>query len=538
MGNLGFHPVNHLVNLEEDVVCERATLEPGAGGPLTIESGRPLSAFEIVAFSISYETDVFNLAAMLSTAGIPLSPEGRAEAGSPLVLVGGVIAFLNPEPLAPLADVMAIGEAEPILPDFLAAFRASRDQPRPDLLRALAQVPGLYVPSLYQVRHDASGQIRDRRALDNSAPATIARRVSRDLLEPARTRVFCADAEFSEMALVELGRGCPHACRFCAGSYLFRPPRWAPLPALQSALKEGFQRREVAGLVSASATDHPEFPALCQWLRGQGKKHSLSSLRLDQLTPALLAEIKASGHKTLTLAPEAGTERLRRVLNKPIRDREIVSAMEMVGVSEIKRLKLYFQVGLPFETGEDVAAIPELVAHVKKALAQGGGKKKWPGVVSVSINPFVPKPGTPFQWHPMPPMSALKAKLGGLTTALRKLGGITVSGTPVREALVQGLLARGDRRIGERLAALVKSGGRISDLLRAPADSAPSADWFIHRPRPREEILPWDFLDHGASKDQLWKEYEKARLTKITPPCRPGSCRLCAACELLAETPQ
>jgi len=183
-----------------------------------------------------------------------------------------------------------------------------------------------------------------------------------------------------------------------------------------------------------------------------------------------------------------------------------------------------------------VAALPDLLAGVKKALAQGGGKKKWPGVVSVSINPFVPKPGTPFQWHPMEPAPALKQKLGALTTALKKLGGIAVSGTPVREALVQGLLARGDRRIGERLAALVKTGGSISGLLRAPADSAPGADWFLHRPRPREEILPWDFLDHGASKDQLWKESEKARLIKITPPCRPGSCRLCAACELLAET--
>jgi len=271
MGNLGFHQAYHLFNLEDDVACERAMLD-SRGRPLTIESGLPLREFEIIAFSISYEADLMNLAMMLHQSGVPLSPEKRRQKNSPLVLVGGVMAFLNPEPLAPFADVIAVGEGEAIIPPLLSAYRAARERARPELLAALARAPGVYIPSFYDVSYNGDGTIALRRALHPDAPATIRRTIKKDLSQgPACTRVFSEAAEFGDMALVELGRGCVQACRFCAAAYIYRPPRWTGAQAVEAALEKGFELRSRAGLVAASVTDHPEFARIRSWVRAQGR---------------------------------------------------------------------------------------------------------------------------------------------------------------------------------------------------------------------------------------------------------------------------
>lgn len=531
MGNLGFHQVYHLFNEYDDVACERAVLSPDGGRPLTIESGRSLRDFEIIAFSISYETDVPNMAVMLHRAGVPLYPDQRERENAPLVLAGGVVAFMNPEPLAPLVDVIVVGEAEVLIPDLLEAYRKERREHRVDLLAAMARVQGIYVPSLYDIKYAPEGLIESRSPLTADAPRTVTRRFSPDLsVDPACTRVFTDRAEFCDMALIEMSRGCVHGCRFCAGAYIYRPPRWTPMDSMEKVLSKILKERNKAGLIAASATDHPSFNQLRSWIREQGKLHSVASLRLDQVTPELLSDIKACGHKTLTVAPEAGTERMRLIINKPVTDKKIESAMEMVGASGIPRLKLYFQVGLPFETSEDIKAIPELVVMIKKALAVGAGKK-WGGAISISINPFVPKPGTPFQWHCMFPLNDLRKKLDFLRRSLKKLGGVNVSGTSTREAMLQGVIGRGDRRTGLAIIEGTMSGESPMASLRAKSSGLPPPGWYLHREREMDEIMPWDFIDHGVSKSVLWGEYQKAEKGKTTPPCRPGRCKLCDACD-------
>jgi radical SAM superfamily enzyme YgiQ (UPF0313 family) len=531
MANLGFHQVYHLFNASGDVVCERATFGRGSERPGTIESGAPIGAFDIIAFSISYEADLPNLAKMLHLAGIPLDPEKRADENAPLVMAGGVMAFINPEPLAPFADAVAVGEAEAIIPGFLSIYREYRKKSRDELLAALAQAPGLYMPGLYGTDYGGDGSIVGRRPVFSDVPERIKRAVCKDPSDdPARTRVFTDKAEFGNMALIELSRGCVHGCRFCAGSHVFRPPRWVKAEAVESALSEGFEHRRRAGLVAASATDHPEFARIRAWVRGQGRLHSVASLRLDRVNQELLGDIRSCGHKTLTVAPEAGTERLRNVINKPITDGRIARAMETVGASGLPRLKLYFQAGLPFETEADVEAVPPLIAMMRAFLAKGAGKRKWPGRIIVSINPFVPKPGTPFQWQAMEEESVLKKKLEFLRRSLKKMGGVTVSGTSVREARFQAAVARGDRRTGRGIAEAVIRDKSPATYLKK-IKGTPSPDWYINRSRKRNEHLPWEFINHGVSASILWKEHQKAGSARLTPPCRPGKCELCDACK-------
>ncbi len=532
MGNLGFHHAYHLFNLEEDVACERVTKSYLGRAPVSIESGRPLREFEIVAFSMSYESDLLNMIRILNDAGLPLGQEERNSSGCPLVLLGGVTAFLNPEPAAPFVDLAAIGEAEVIVPLFLDRYRELRGSPKPDLIRELGSVEGIYAPSLYALEYGEDQTILCRRPLSDSAPERIMRAVCQDPEAPlAITRVFTGRAEFCDMALVEISRGCARGCRFCAGSFVYRPPRYFEEARIREELGRGFRERDKAGLIAATAADHPGFDSLRNWIGSMHKTHSVSSLRLDEVTPELLEDIRSCGHKTVTLAPEAGSERLRLAANKPITDEEILSAMEMVGASDIPRLKLYFQVGLPFEEEDDVEAIVRLMEKIKAALARGWGKRNWAAAVNVSINPFVPKPSTPFQWVPMAGTSYLKKSLKFLRESLAKLGGVSVSSMSAREAMNQALIARGDGRLAAALIKAVKTGKGPSAVVRRGFAYSPDAWWYVHRERGRDEVLPWDFIEHGVSKDYLWEEYVKAGKAKTTPPCSPGRCSRCEACK-------
>jgi len=284
MGNLGFHQVYHLMNMRDDVVCERAVWTPESAVPRTIESDSPLSDFEILAFSVSYEIDAANMIALIKKLGIPPTAKGRAAENAPLVMAGGVMCFMNPEPIAPFCDAIAIGEAEAIIPAMFDTYRKFRSSERDKLLDGLSSVPGVYVPSLYRMDYGSDLGIEARSPI-NGGPPKVHRMVCDNLGEdPARTRVFTEKAEFSDMALIELSRGCTHACRFCAGAFVYRPPRWTPVEAAESALSERLQHREKAGLVAASATDHPWFNRIRSHVKEMGKAHSVASLRLDQAT--------------------------------------------------------------------------------------------------------------------------------------------------------------------------------------------------------------------------------------------------------------
>jgi len=531
MGSLAFHHVYHLFNLHDDVACERAVMLPDGKPSRTIESNSPITSFDIIAFTISYEADLPNLAAMLHRAGVPLDPDRREELAAPLILAGGVICMMNPEPLAPFVDVVSVGEGEETIPPLLDVLRKAGIEDWRKKLHVMARTAGLYVPSLYQVLYGGDGRIAERKPLYKSAPALIKRAFKKDLSDdPARTRVFTDQAEFSDMALIELSRGCVHACRYCAAAYVYRPPRWVKAEAVAEALEDGFEHRDKAGLVCASATDHPEFASIRAWIRDQGKAHSVASLRFDQVTPELLDDIHASGHRTLTVAPEAGHDRLRNVINKPMTNRNISRAAEMVGASRIPRLKLYFMVGLPFETSNDVDGIAPLVAMIKAFLAKGAGKKNWPGRITVSVNPFTPKPATPFQWREMEDAKNLATKLDHVQRSVRKLGGVAVHPGSVREALLQAAIARGDRRTGQAIAAAVIDGKNPATYLKTGHGATPPAKWYIHRPLGKAEPLPWDFIDHRVAKSLLWKDYERAGVGRTTAPCKPGGCERCDAC--------
>jgi radical SAM superfamily enzyme YgiQ (UPF0313 family) len=283
--------------------------------------------------------------------------------------------------------------------------------------------------------------------------------------------------------------------------------------------------------VSSSATDHPHFHDIRAWIHQQGKTHSVASLRCDHITPQLLADIRASGHRTLTLAPETGTMRLRHVINKPISDLHIISTAEMIGEAGFRTLKLYFQVGLPEETDEDVVTVSTLVGTIQESLRRGAGSRGWNGVLTVAVNPFVPKPATPFQWEAMNHPDVIKNKLNNIQKQLAGRRGVTFSSTSLRETVLQAAIARGDRRIGEIIGASVGEGKNPLTRLKKGGPGIPALSWFLHRPRPREEPLPWDFIDHGVSKDLLWEERLRAQSGHPTPPCRPGKCQRCEACQ-------
>lgn len=514
MSNLGFQLVYHMLNLERDVVCERLFL-PEAGQhrashppepPLSMESQQPLRRFEILAFSVPFENDYPNVLSMLSASGIPLEA-GRRLPPHPMVWIGGVTAFLNPEPMAPFVDLFAVGEAEELLPELLQVYRSCRARRlnKAECLEALGQVPGAYVPSLYEVRYDSRGLIRSFRPR-GSAPPQVLRRITRDLSQvvPA-SRILTPMTEFESLFLVEIGRGCPRGCRFCAGGHVFRPTRHRPLEVLMPVLSEGLRRRGRIGLISPSVGDHPQIHDICEEIMSRGGAVSVASLRVDALGDPLLLSLVGSGHRTLSIAPEAGSQRIRDVIQKGLEEDRILDAVQRIAHAGIPALRLYFMIGLPLETQEDVEAVAVLtrkILHRGRKATGGHGFEQ----LTLSVNPFVPKPATPFQWHPFMEVSELKARIKNLRQHLQKERTVTVTHEPPKWAKIQAILSRGDRRLKEVLV-LVSQGKSWPQAFR---EVNINPDFYVHRAREVDEILPWDFIDHGLSKDSLWRTYRSA----------------------------
>ncbi len=513
MANLGFQLVYSLLNDQEDVVCERFFFpEPGsrgeaaAGAPLSLETQQPLNRFEIVAFSVPFENDYPHVPSLLAASGIP-TEAARRHPPHPLVWAGGVTASLNPEPLAPFVDLFGIGEAEVLIPDLLEAYRRCRmaRASKGECLESFSGIEGVYVPSLYRVRYDRRGflvgfQPRGR------APERVRRRAARDLgrVVPT-TRILAPDTEFESMFLVEIGRGCPRGCRFCAAGHLFFPTRHRPLESLRPAIQEGISRVGRVGLVSSSVVDHPELREICEAILSGGGTLSVSSLRLDRLDDFLLESLVRSGHRTVSLAPEAGSQRMRDAIRKNISEEQILEAVARVAGAGIPAMRFYFMVGLPLEAMEDVEEIVNLTKralHRARAATAGKGLDR----LTLSVNPFVPKPFTPFQWHPFMEQPALKSRIQYIRRSLKGDRRIQVLYEPPKWSAIQALLARGDRGVA-KVIALVAQGTSWDKALRE-VNLNPA--FYLHRRRTREERFPWDFLDHGFTKESLWRAYERA----------------------------
>jgi radical SAM superfamily enzyme YgiQ (UPF0313 family) len=531
MANLGVHAVYRLLNAEPAVRCERAFLPEDGGEPRTVESGAPLREFEVIAFSLSFEDDHPNVLRILAAAGLPLRAAAR-DGRHPLVVAGGIAVQINPEPIAPFLDALLVGEGEVLVPPFLSAIRAARDAgaPRDELLCALARLPGGYVPALHEVEYSDTrapgGRWIVARRPRGGAPARVARAFLPDLRGTATSRaVDTPEAQFGDLYLTEVARGCLWGCRFCAAGFVQRPYREVDLDTLRGEAREGTRRGQRVGLVGPDTSDHSGLDALTGGIAAEGGCFSPSSLRVDAIGPALARRLAEGGERTVTLAPEAGTERLRRVVNKELTDDRVVRAAEDAIAAGMTGVKLYFMCGLPTETEEDVVGMADLATRIREEVMLPWARRRGQmGRIVLSVNPFVPKPWTPFQWAPLAPREALEHARRLLQRALRPKG-IEVESLSAREAYLQTLLSRGDRRVADLLEiAHAETGGDLRAALRRwPHDP----DFFVHREVGVEEELPWDVLDQGVTKEFLVREWRRGLGAKLTPRCAVGTCRAC-----------
>ncbi len=532
MSNLGFQTVYRLTNAIDHVVCERAFLPEQDGGKkprvLTVESQTPIEDFDIIAFSISYENDSPGVLTILETARLPLPSAHRGD-NLPLVLAGGVFCFLNPEPLAPFIDVFLLGEAEALVAGFFQHFDPSVEKRR-NLLNLARTIPGLYVPAFYRPRYHEDGTVAEFEPTAD-VPADVRRMIAPDLSNlPTASTILTPNTTFDDTYLIEVSRGCPHGCRFCSAGYVYRPPRFRSLDLLHRQVDAGCALTDRIGLVGAAVSDLPGIQELCLKERGREIRFSFSSLRADALDGPLVEALKNSRIKTATIAPDAGSERMRRVVNKGVTEEHVVSAAETLVAAGIPNLKVYFMIGLPTETEADVKAIVDLVKRIKHRFLRTSRGKGRIGEITVSLGSFVPKPFTPFQWASMDEVKTLKTKIKMVKTGLKKTANVRVHSDVPRWAYLQGLIARGDRRVADILMLGHKNKGNWPQTFKA---SPLNPHFYVHRERDPHERFPWDFIDNGIDKSFLLKEYLRALAGRTSTPCPadPERCSICGVCK-------
>ena len=512
MSNLGIHIIYEMLNKRTDTSCERVFLpEPKSLRQvertktplLSLETQMPLFKFPVIGFAVSFEPDYFNLLKVLELGRVKLLSKERGEL-DPIVIAGGPCATFNPAPLSLFVDAFVIGEGEVILPPLLDSLYASKAEglSRAETLRRLSDVEGVYVPSAAKVTK---------------------RQWLRDLdSHPAHTVIVTDDTEFN-MYLIETARGCGRHCRFCMAGYCFRRPRNRSLEVLKAEIEAAETYGKKIGLMGAAISDYPQINELCQAIRAKGLPMSVASFRADSVTAELVEALVASGLKTLTIAPEAGSARMRAVINKGIEEEHVFNAVRLGLAAGVRNFRLYFMIGLPFETLEDVEAIVELSNRLKDFMEEHSSS----GRLTLSVNPFIPKPFTPFQWAPMASKKYLEEALGLLRGGLKRRNVELIAESP-RESFVQAVLARGDSHIGEALLKAHSNGG-FKAFRQALRELNINADSYLYRRRDKVEAFPWDCLDQGFSKEYLYSEYERAGRLEKTQPCFVN-CKRCGVC--------
>jgi radical SAM superfamily enzyme YgiQ (UPF0313 family) len=524
MSNLGFQTVYSLFNAEDGIVCERTFLPPkseldalrtSGGGLVTVESQTPVREFDVFAFSVSFEWDYTNVLTMLRLAGIPPRAADRTP-HDPVVMIGGAVTFVNPEPLAPFADIIAAGEGEALIPSLLAAFQNASD--RDDMLRRLVLERGFYVPSFYDVKYRDDGTIDAFVVKDGTPAPPVVRKAAlrtTEAVDPPATRIFTPETEFGSRFLVEVVRGCANLCRFCWAGYNYLPVRAFPKDRILELAKRARPHSARAGLVSIALCDHPEIEAILTGLVEMGYSISPASLRLDDLTPTILRLLRDSGERTITIAPETGSDRLRRVINKTMTNDEILSAADLIFATGFENLKLYFMIGIPTETDDDLVAIRDLTLQLREVMLTHARPRGQVGRIVGSVNPLVPKPGTAYQWLPMESDDAIERKIRRMHSLMAEIDNVYFNIKSERHSFYQALLSLGDRRVAPAIEAAERNGGNWRAAVK---EADIDASFYVFRDRSNDAVLPWDIID-GGMKDTFFRaEAAKALRAEWTLP--------------------
>lgn len=533
MSNLGLHIIYEEINLRNDSVCERIFLpekkeleayDKTKTPLMSVETQRPMHQFDVVAFDVTFEMDYFHIPLMLRHGRVPIMGKDRT-AFDPIVIAGGPCATFNPEPFADFIDAFIIGEGEGIVSRVLDIIRDGKMEglDRHAILRQLANISGVYVPSLYVPIYSEDGEFKGYDIVEG-APKTIKRHFEM-LTSGGETVVATNYTEFGAMYIIEVARGCGRHCRFCMAGYCFRVPRVRPLDILKEGVDRAEKLGKKVGLMGAAISDYPEVDELVTYIRSKDMRYSCASLRADSLTQAVVDGLADSGQKTITIAPETGSERLRRVINKGISEEHLQNAATLSAKSGIQHMRLYIMIGLPTETDEDIEAIVGLAERTQAHMAEVGCK----GRLTLSINPFIPKPFTPFQWMAMDNQKTVEKKLQYIKKALQKNRRIEVLVESPKEAYIQGVLARGDRRLGAVLAACAADRGSKSFKAEMKAAGL-DMDEMNYRERSFDEFLPWSHLDMGMDEGYLEMEWKRSVDEAYTPPCVQG-CKRCGVCK-------
>lgn len=532
MSNLGLQIIYEEINEREDSVAERVFLpskkemeayERTRTPLMSVESQRYLCDFEVIGMDITFEMDYFHIPWILKAGQVAVRAEHRRE-HDPIVIGGGPCATFNPEPLADFFDAFIIGEGEGVISEALEIIYDARRNgvARQELLQKLSKIAGIYVPSLYEPVYGEHGVFAGYRA-EEGVPRRVLRRHA-PLMRGGETVVATDFTEFGAMYIVEVARGCGRHCRFCMAGYCYRKPRVRPLEILKAGVDRAAELGKKVGLMGAAISDYPEIDALVRYIRSKGLRYSCASLRADSLTADVVQGLADSGQQTITIAPEAGSERLRRVINKGITNDDLRHAVTLAAGAGIPHIRLYIMVGLPTETEEDIDAIITMAEEVQAHMETVGCH----GRLTLSVNPFIPKPFTPFQWMPMTDKKIVAKRLQRLKKGLRKNRRIEVLVESPKEAYIQGVLARGDRRWSKAIAYAAERNG-VKSFLEACEELDLSMEDELYRSRSECEPQPWDILDMGLRDDYLTEEWHRSTEEAYTAPCCDG-CRRCGVC--------
>ncbi len=545
MSSLGFQLVYSLINEQEAFVCERFFL-PDSGEPLlSIESGRRLADFPLVLFSVSFEHDFSHIVQILLSASIPpfaAARQTKIEPGNPLVFCGGVAAFMNPEPIASFMDLFVVGEAEAVLTDLLVFLENNIwTVDREPLLKTIVQKhSGCYAPRFYTPEYDGQGRFRGNTA-DPDVPERIKRVfVSRCELA-AHSQLLTPVAEFSELYLTELGRGCSRACRFCAAGYIYRPARLWNSGAVIKGLGERPASVARIGLLGMEMLSRDALAGVADHLADSGCSLSFSSLRADRISEPLLQLLAKSNLKSVAIAPDGASDRLRRVINKGLCEDDLLSAAEGLVSAGLYKLKLYLMIGLPTETFDDLQEMLDCIDRLKARIMDIGRRRGRLCEIALSVNCFTPKPWTPFQFHPFgideqlapgemrsgtQALHVLKKKLTFLRKGLKNRTNVHLRCDNPDKVFFQAVLARGDRRLAP---VLLDMATQSISWKQAMKNHGLQPEIYAVCGHGENDVFPWYIIDQGIDPGFLWREYMKAFRAETTLGCRSG-CRLCGVC--------